>query len=110
MRRRHPSARLAAALVVAAGIGTTGCWSEIKESSEAVTDSAAAAPGTGPGSTEGGVAQPGSSQGGPIPNATDTIGGRGTNSPTDTGAGRAAQPAGTNAGARDTTSGARPPR
>ena len=110
MRRRHPSFRLAAALVVAAGLGTTGCWSDVKESPEASGDSAVAEPGTGPGSTEGGVAQPGSSQGGPIPNATDTVGGRGTNSPTDTGAGRAAQPAGTNAGARDTTSGARPPR
>jgi len=103
---------LVTALALAAG---AACWSDVGQQQQqgATADSAAEAPGTGPGSTGGGVAQPAPPSGGPIPTATDTIGAAGRNPP-DSGAGRAGRSGGTNAGTRDTardsTRGARPPR
>jgi len=98
MRPRLP--HLAAVLLLAAA--GTACWSDVNEKQATTTDSAADRPDA----TVGGAAQPATPAGGPAPSATDTLGG----APRDTGAGRAVQPGGTNAGARDTTSAARPPR
>jgi len=97
----HPRLpHLAAVLLLA--VAGTACRSDVEEEQATTTDSAVASPDA----TVGGAAQPATPAGGPVPTATDTLGG----APRDTGAGRAAQPGGTNAGARDTTSAARPPR
>ena len=97
MRARLP---YIAAVVAAAAFAGTGCWSDVKTEDEQGNDSTAThAPATGPGTTEGGVAQPATPSGGPLPTAVDTTGGR-------AGAGAG----GTGTGARDTTRRGRPPQ
>lgn len=104
MSARRPHLALALAALLA---GSAACWSDIKqEDQQGTMDSAAT--GAPPLETQSGAALPGTA--GPT-GPVDTSGvPPDTGAAAATGAGRAGQPAGTNAGARDTTAAARPPR
>jgi len=101
--RAHPTSALAAALLLAAA--GAACRPERQEPAARAADSATvpmmdtSVPISGP-----------STPATPVGGAADSADSGAAASSRGTGPGRAAQPGGTNAGARDTTSAARPPR